>query len=381
VTHIAKTNENRPKENEHFLLKIIISKNPSLIIKLLRGILWILSLIYSGLVKMRVYLYQTRIFRRHHLSCPVISVGNITVGGTGKTPFVKYLAQYFQQKGYRVAILSRGYKKPSHSSTQPTVVSDFEKIHADWETAGDEPYLLAKSLPGVSVLVGNDRWKSGEFAIRQLGANLILLDDGFSHLQLYRDIDIVLLDATNPFGYGYCLPRGLLREPLCALKRADIVVLTRTDIVPDNPEIQKFFDPQTVYKSTMKILGLKSVLTEEIVNPDQLKQKNVLAVSGIGNPESFEKTLESLSSQIKEHFIYPDHYVYQKTDIDKIEHFSSENSIDWIITTEKDAVKIKPLLQKSEIHWLFLEIELSLFAEKEIWDCIEQRLQRKENMV
>ncbi len=295
---------------------------------------------------------------------------------------MKYLAQQFKQKGYRVAILSRGYKKPSYSTTAPMiVVSTFEKINAGWETAGDEPYLLAKSLPGIAVLVGNDRRKLGEYAIRLLDVNLILLDDGFSYLPLHRDIDIVLLDATNPFGYGYCLPRGLLREPLSALKRAGVIVSTRTDLTPDNPEISKLFNNQTVYKSNMEILGLKSVLTEEIVSQNYIKQKNVLAVSGIGNPESFEKALQYLSLQIKEHFIYPDHYVYQKADIVKIGRFLSQNNLDWIITTEKDAVKIKSLLQKSDIQWLFLEIKLSVYSENEFWDCIQQQLQHKENMV
>lgn len=261
------------------------------------------------------------------------------------------------------------------------VVSTFEKINAGWETAGDEPYLLAKSLPGIAVLVGNDRRKLGEYAIRLLDVNLILLDDGFSYLPLHRDIDIVLLDATNPFGYGYCLPRGLLREPLSALKRAGVIVSTRTDLTPDNPEISKLFNNQTVYKSNMEILGLKSVLTEEIVSQNYIKQKNVLAVSGIGNPESFEKALQYLSLQIKEHFIYPDHYVYQKADIVKIGRFLSQNNLDWIITTEKDAVKIKSLLQKSDIQWLFLEIKLSVYSENEFWDCIQQQLQHKENMV
>lgn len=364
------------------LVKIVSSENPSLVSKFILGILWILSLIYSGLMKIRFYLYQTGIFRRHRLSCPVISIGNITVGGTGKTPFVKYLAQQFQKKGYRVAILSRGYKKPSNNSAQIiTLVSDFDKVNATWETAGDEPYLLAKSLPGVAVLVGNNRVQSGDYAIRKLGANLILLDDGFSHLRLHRNLDIVLLDATNPFGYGYCLPRGLLREPKPSLNRSNIVVFTRTELGSTNPDIKKYLTNQPVFASKINPLGLKTILSNNLIESSALTPKKVIAVSGIANPDSFEKTLQTFSPQIARYFAYPDHYIYSSLEIEQVRQSAQEQKADWIVTTEKDAVKIKPLLQKSDTNWLFLEIELSLFSEKDFWDCVEQRLQPANNMV
>src|SRR5205823_10945352 len=190
--------------------------------------LWLASQCYRGLVHGHLASYTWGVRRRRKLPCVVVSIGNLTLGGTGKTPLTMWVARWYQQQGWRVAVLSRGYG--ARPPTRLRVVSSGDGPLIDWQAAGDEPYLLACCLPGVPVLICQDRYRTGRYAYEQFGAHVLILDDGFQHYTLQRDLDIVLIDASNPFGSGSLFPCGILREPLRALRRADAMVLTRMEM-------------------------------------------------------------------------------------------------------------------------------------------------------
>ncbi len=187
--------------------------------------LFLFSLLYGLVVSLRILLYQKGIFQSRSLPCKVISVGNITLGGTGKTPFVCWLAERIQGEGYRVAVLSRGYK--GNFSGSFSLVSDGERTLCDVRQGGDEPYLMAQKLKGIPVIVGPQRWISGRYAVERFRTEVVILDDGFQHLPLKRDLDLLLIDSSLPFGNGHLFPRGILREPLSGLSRADALILTK----------------------------------------------------------------------------------------------------------------------------------------------------------
>lgn len=381
---------------KQFLYRNIKSPQKNIFISIIHLILWIPAILYNFTMRIRSLLYQMEFYQSYEINCPVISVGNITSGGTGKTPLVKLLAQKLQKKGFKTAILSRGYKRPMEEKrkskrsnnmiipnglfyqSEIILVSDFSKIYSNWHFSGDEPYLLAKSLPGVAVIVGSDRKKTAEYALNQLGANIIILDDGFSHLRIKRNLDILLLDTLNPFGGGYCLPRGLLREPLIAIRRADCIILTRSETDKDYSklysEIKKYNYGKPIFKSSSVILRLRNIQTGEPISISGLSGIQILAISGIGNPESFERNLNSLKLDIRQHLIYPDHYVYSREDIDIIRETMQEKHIDWLVTTEKDAVKISEFMNARDRDWYILEIEFQLEWENEFWNLLEKHI-------
>jgi tetraacyldisaccharide 4'-kinase len=237
---------------EQFAIDVILGRRHGARAALLRGLLYVLSLVYARLVQLRLFFYRKRIFRERALGCLVISIGNLTVGGTGKTPIVEKFARALEAGGRRVAILSRGYKsvaKPSKRSfldrirgvapDPPRVVSDGKSLLLDSLTAGDEPYMLAKNLKDVIVLVDKDRVKSGLFAIREMKADTLLLDDGLQYLHLKHRLDIVLVDRQAPFGNEFLLPRGTLREPPRNLRRASYIFITKSTGEPNDDLIAR----------------------------------------------------------------------------------------------------------------------------------------------
>jgi len=235
------SNKVKFEEIESYLLEVVEGRRTGKTATFLRGLLRVLSWIFTVIVQIRLYLYRHRIIRPNTLGCQVISVGNLTVGGTGKTPVVEVFARNLQQQGRKVAILSRGYKSKElpffQKMTQrittgkieapPRVVSDGKRLLLDSHTAGDEPYMLASNLPQVAVVVDKDRVKAGKYAIKELGCDTLILDDGFQYLKLGHRLDIALVDQTNPFGGGHLLPRGLLREPMRNIKRAGFIFITK----------------------------------------------------------------------------------------------------------------------------------------------------------
>ncbi len=365
---------NRPKERlEQRLLKVISKETPGRRAAYLRGFLKALSWIFGALVQLRLLLYKHRIIRASTLGCQVISVGNMTVGGTGKTPIVETFARSMLQKGRKVAILSRGYKSRKTPFLEkilkkkerlPRVVSDGSRLLLNSDFAGDEPYMLASNLPNVVVLVDKDRVKSGKYAIRKFGCDTLVLDDGFQYLRLQQRLDIVLIDYTNPFGYNRVLPRGLLREPIRNLKRAGFIFITKCP--PSGAQELKTtlreLNPHAEISECRHISKyLQDLYTRERSDLHSLKGKNVAAISGIAVPESFENGLRNVGAQIVHHAQYSDHYRYTQQDIIETINRSVEAGAELIVTTEKDAVRF-PRINRCDLPMMFLRVEIEMLS-------------------
>lgn len=344
-----------------FLIKVIEGEEKGFCLGIFRVGLVFLSGIYFLLTKLRNFLYNLNLLKIKKLSVFTISVGNITVGGTGKTPMVSFLAEKFQGQGKKVAILSRGYKRDSSSGIE--VVSDGLKIKSSVRQGGDEPYLLAKNLPGVAVIVGKNRFSSGNYAIRELKSEVLILDDGFQHRRIARNVDIVLVDSTNPFGNGQLIPRGRLREPPGELKRADILVLTRTDQAEDLETLRetlKKINSQALFLETVhRGEGWVDFKTRKKVGLEELSGKKALALSSIGRPQAFEETLKSLGVLVVEKARFLDHYWYKKEDLRSVEEKAQAKGAEFILTTQKDAVRI-PGDYRAELKIYYLKIKLEI---------------------
>ncbi|MFQ5847485.1 MAG: tetraacyldisaccharide 4'-kinase [Candidatus Methylomirabilales bacterium] len=310
-----------------------------------RCFLRVASWMYGLAVLGRLGLYRSGLFRRARLSTRVISVGNITVGGTGKTPFVILLVQELQGRGLRPAVVLRGYGGKKEGAL--AVVSDGETIRLDYPGVGDEALLLARKLPGVPILMSADRVEGCQVAVRDFGAQVTVLDDGFQHLRVERDLDIVLLDGEDPFGCGFLLPRGLLREPVGGLRRADLCVMTRAgdprgpcDVPPRLRDIGRGPLLDAVYTPTV----LTDLKTKETVAEEDLRGQEVVAFSGIANPPGFARTLRSCGIFPADYLVFPDHHPYTTSDLAGIARRMEEVGATVALTTEKDAVRLEKLL-------------------------------------
>jgi len=329
--------------------------------------LYLLSLPYGGAVCARSLFYSLGLLKTRTLPCPVISIGNITVGGTGKTPLVMALAKGLTDRGISVAILSRGYKGKRISEP---VVSDGKSIFLSPEESGDEPFLMAKACQGIPVLVGKNRFTNGRIALDRFGVKGLLLDDGYQHLPLYRNINILLIDSHIGFGDHGLLPRGILREPLSHLRRADLFLLTKVEnpqtIQPLEKKIHEIHPSPQVFHSHYEPVSLVSPKDEE-EELDSLKGREILALSGVANPGYFSSMLRKCGAKIVGEAIFPDHHVYTSEDLSSIEEKSKR--ADCIVTTEKDMVKLKQL----NIHHLpirALRIEVKIWEEKEFYQRV-----------
>jgi tetraacyldisaccharide 4'-kinase len=337
-------------------------------LKVLQGF----SRVYSGVVGTRAAAYKQGILRSKRLPCPVISVGNISVGGTGKTPMVIYLARRIQKLGYRAVILSRGYK--GEFEKRGGVVSDGVSLLAGAASAGDEPFMMARTLKGIPVITGHDRYRSGLLALKQFNLDLILLDDGFQHLQLSRDLNIVLMDAKQPLGNRYLLPRGNLREPIGALSRADAVVLTRFEEAyrPGLPDLERLlgncpvfvcrhqptlFTPALSKNAKGQILdrGLGAISTDEVAH------KRVLGFSGLARNDLFQKTLAEFPFDVAGFKGFADHHPYSSKDLATIRDLARGVKADMLCTTEKDFVRI-PREALEDQAFLIIGVDIA-FAE------------------
>ncbi|SEM18249.1 lipid-A-disaccharide kinase [Syntrophus gentianae] len=313
----------------------------------------ILSLFYRSGVALRNALYDRGFSKSFRLPCKVISVGNVTVGGTGKTPVVVLLARMLKEHGYRPAVLSRGYG--SKGAAPVNIVSDGESILLGPREGGDEPVLIAESVPGIPVLSGPDRYLTGKTALSRLDADVLILDDGFQHRRLFRDLNIVLLDVDRPWGNGFLLPRGPLREPPAgALKRADLLIRTGEGKEGNRGEIPGYFNDVPgsertllgslpVFRGTHQPRALISRHRGQEMEPRDLKGKRICAFAGIGTPERFRKTLESLGAEITAFLSFPDHHRYSPSDLDFLEQEAKKAHAEMIVTTEKDEIKLMSL--------------------------------------
>ncbi len=307
--------------------------------------LWLVSQLYRVVSTAYAFSYTCGLRRGQRLPCRVVSIGNLTLGGTGKTPLTMWVARWYQQQGWRVAVLSRGYG--GHATANPRVVSRGDGPVLDWYEVGDEPYLLAKTLPGVPVLVGKDRYRSGRYACERFGTQVLVLDDGFQHHALQRDLDIVLIDATNPFGHGTLLPRGTLRESLRALHRADVFVLTRTELAADtlqilSAQLRRWQHEQPIYHMTTVLATLWQGETCVPGGMSWLQQRRLVAFAGIGNPRAFATALSHLGTQIAALLVFPDHHPYTPRDWQAIVDVARLQDAACLVTTAKDAVRLDP---------------------------------------
>ena len=331
------TNAHVTKRIDH----ILYQKEKSVGMKILLFPLYLLSLPYGCAIRLRMAFYTLNLLKSKALFCPVISVGNIVVGGTGKTPLVMTLARRLKERGIPVAILSRGYKG---MKTSEPVLSDGERIFISPQAGGDEPYLMAKRLKDTPVLVGRDRYLSGRIAVERFGARGVILDDGFQHLRLQRDLNIMLVDSAIGFGDGHLLPRGLLREPLSHIRRADIILMTRVEDLRSCQTLEhllRSLHPSApVFHSNYEPVGL--IGPGEQWDPvEAFKGKSVLAFSGIANPLSFSSLLKKCGMKVIREAIFPDHHRYTREDLASLSEMGKK--AEWILTTEKDLVRLAGL--------------------------------------
>jgi len=287
--------------------------------------------------------YRLGLARRTRLPALVVSVGNLTVGGTGKTTTCLALAGWFLQEGKKVALLSRGYR--GRGGTATCVVSEGQGPQVGAEVAGDEPYLAAKARPGMVVVVGKDRRRTGRLAVTRYGAEVVLLDDGFQYQRLVRDLDIVLVDALAPFGYDGLVPRGLLREPVAHLARAEAVWLThcdlvrREDLAATRARVEKAAPQARIWETRHAAIGLRKLGSDEWAEPEALLGKRVAALSGVGNPVAFERSLEKLGAEVMGRARFPDHHRYEAEEVRAALRREALGA-EWVVTTAKDAVRL-----------------------------------------
>jgi tetraacyldisaccharide 4'-kinase len=321
--------------------------------------LLLFSYIYRFVLQVRSLFYRRGIFAVRKLDCPTISVGNITLGGSGKTPMVAYLAATLRDKGLKVAVLSRGYKRKNPG--RMALVSDGNEVVLGVEEAGDEPYLLARKLKGIPVLVGKDRYQSGLYAQKNFSVDGVILDDGFAYLGLKRDLDIVLIDGDLGFGSRELLPRGMLREPLPALARAGLFVINQAEDPREIEELLRRYNPGLpLFRSSFSPEKFINLENGKAVELEKVKESRLLAFCGIAHPVSFRRFLQGLDLTLAEFIGYPDHYRYQQRDLESLRKIARNLGVDYLVTTEKDGVKLEGRIRKEDPPWLMLLIKLSV---------------------
>lgn len=312
------------------------------------------SWLYASALRLRALLYRSGILKTYRLPRPVVSIGNITVGGTGKTPVTAWIARFLLAQGYKVAVLSRGYGGSLEGQT--CVVSDGATIMLSALECGDEPYLLASTVPGVMVVIGTNRYAAGQLAMEQLSPDIFLLDDGFQHLRLHRDLNILLQDYSRPFGNGQTLPAGLLREPASARRRADLVVFTRAPegaTCADSGGIQSCISSHSI----VDLLPLSGEAPLPFSHCDGVKG---VAFAGIADPDSFFYGLRAAGLNLVDSRNFPDHVVYNKERCDEIAEALRASGADFLVTTEKDGVKLKGLAGEYRARTLLARMEVKI---------------------
>jgi tetraacyldisaccharide 4'-kinase len=374
---------------ETFILQVILEERRDRAAGFARVILLALSKVFLLAVKLRRFLYDVRLLRDSTLGVQVIAIGNLTVGGTGKTPVVEKFARELQNQGRTVAILSRGYRsKPPpltkrlldrllfrSDTTPPRVVSDGRSLLLDSETAGDEPYMLASNLKDVVVLVDKDRVKSGRYAIERFGCDTLLLDDGFQYWKLAgRRRDIVLIDCQAPFGNEYLLPRGTLREPGSHLSRASTIFITKSDGNTSTlrNRIARLNPSAGIIECIHHPLYLEDLFTGDQQGLTFLQGRKVAALSGIAQPESFENSLIKLGAELVYSKRFADHHRFTQQEVLNVVNRSKKRQAAAIITTQKDAVRF-PKIDRRDLPILFMRVEIKIVkGAKDFNDCVSQ---------
>ena len=322
-----------------------------------------LGALYGVITRTHARLYEQGTFKPAKLDRPVISVGNITVGGTGKTPMVEWVSRTLAQSGKKVCILTRGYgrSKPNRR----ILVSDGKSVFSSPAEAGDEPYLLATNLAGIAAVISDaDRFSAGRGAIKHLGSDCFVLDDGFQHFRLDRSLNIVMIDAADPWDGRQTLPAGRLREPLSGLKRADCFVLTRCDQVDSTESVRsdlsKLSGDRPIFSSRMVATGLKGL---DGTAYQSLQAQEFLAFCGVGNPKSFFTHLRRNDYRVSVERAFGDHHNYTQSDVDALVKSAHQTGARAMITTQKDAVKLRDLQFSIPCYYLQIKIEIDNEAE------------------
>ena len=379
------------EELEQYFLDLMAGRRRRWYDRVIICLLFVASRFYRMAVQFRHWLYDKRFIRNQALGCLVVSIGNLSCGGTGKTPVVEVFARSLSQKGRKVAILSRGYRRKKRTFREklahafnsgemelpPQVVSDGSNLLMDSEHAGDEPYMLASNLPDVAVVVDKNRVKSGIHAIDEFETDVIILDDGFQYLKLKPHINIVLVDSTDPFGNGHVLPRGILREPIKNIRRADYIFLTKSDGSHKNSHLKRFLRRHTRRAEIIECCHKPQHLVKLFSNREEkplsfLDGKKVAALSAIARPESFEGFLEQLGAELvaKDHFA--DHHRYTQQEIIDFINTAKASGAEMVVTTEKDAVRI-PHIERCDVPIYYLRIQIDILSGKESFDqCISR---------
>jgi tetraacyldisaccharide 4'-kinase len=375
---------------ETFFLEVVIfEERHDFRAKLTRTILFGGSKVFQVAVKVRRWLYNIRILRDKTLGVQVIAIGNLTVGGTGKTPVVEKFARELRDEGRNVAILSRGYRSkptPIHvwllnkilfreDQTPPRVVSDGKSLLLDSDSAGDEPYMLASNLKDVVVLVDKDRVKSGRYAIEKFGCDTLLLDDGFQYWHLRgRRHDVVLIDRQQPFGNEYLLPRGTLREPPSHLARAHTIFITKSDgnTAELRERIAKLNPSAPIIECIHRPLYFEDVFTGERKGLELLAGKKVASLSGIAQPESFEQSLVKLGSELVYSKRFADHHRFTQQEILNAINRAKKRQAEIIVTTQKDAVRF-PKIDRRDLPFYFMRVEIQIVSgANDFQDCVRK---------
>lgn len=383
---------------EQFGIDVVLNRRRGFRAAILRGILYALSFGYRWIVQLRLYFYRKRIFRERTLGCLVISIGNLTVGGTGKTPIVEKFARALQAGGRRVAILSRGYKSRPKPATRswpdrilgrdvdpPRVVSDGKSVLLDSMTAGDEPYMLARNLKDVIVLVDKNRVKCGRYAIDNWKVDTLLLDDGMQFLHLKHRLEVVLVDRQQPFGNEFPLPRGTLREPPPNLRRASYIFITKSTGEPNDAliaRIRRYNRTAEIIECAHRPLYLQNIYTGERLMLDRLRGAFVGSICAIAAPESFEDALKKLGANVNLALRFIDHHYFTENEIRSFIKRCIRRDLSMIVTTEKDAVRM-PQLPDAEIKVpiFFIRVEIDILSGHESWEHCVARICKPQPML
>ena len=372
---------------ETLVIEIIEGHRKGRVAGCVRAGLFCMSLTFGLMVKIRHFLYSIRFIRDSTLGVQVIAIGNLTVGGTGKTPVVERFARELQQAGRKVAILSRGYRSRPESFVQrilnrlllrtavnlPRVVSDGNSLLLDSEMAGDEPYMLASNLKNIVVLVDKDRVKSGRYAIQRFGCDTLILDDGFQYWKLKgKRHDVVLIDFQKPFGNGCLLPRGILREPPSHLRRAGTIFITKSsgDTEDLRENIRKYNSDASIVECVHNPLYFENVFTGERRELEEIRGMRVATISGIAQPESFERSLIDLGNQLVYQRRFADHHRFTQQEVLDVINRSIRRRASLVITTQKDAVRF-PLLDRRDLGIFFMRVEIRIVkGAEDFHDCV-----------
>ncbi len=314
-----------------------------------------ISWLYGLGVAIRNKAFDYRVLRIRHVDVPVISVGNLTAGGTGKTPLVQWIVRLLRESGKRVGVVSRGYGRATKGLI---VVSDGSKVNVDGKKGGDEPVEIAESNPGTIVVVGENRVEAARTACA-MGAEAIVMDDGFQHRYLHRDLNVLVWNALEHPKEARLLPAGRLRESISGAQRADIVVLTHSDNDASDGKLNRFaewFSKKTV-SCRYRVDGVRSLLEDNRII-DSLSGKRVLAASGIGYPDGFRSVLREVGMDVLKHMKFPDHHLYQTADIERILKEAQEAGAVAIVTTEKDAIRLRAIVSGRPVHPPFCAVRI-----------------------